>query len=341
MWAVTAGNVNLLKLPGEGEITSKAESFANAIRLGQDVSASSSALSRALFAGLPPDIWNRSEWMIVADGPLLSGVPFSSLPSLAPGHTGRPLLERTTLRFLPSELLLAERKKRQLSRKFVGVGDPIYNQADPRLGGLRLADAKTVSNGVTLARLVGSDKELHSAAKQAMPGSSILLTGAMASRAELSSALSKGAGILHFAVHVVSPPDQPQQAALALSLKNGVPELLTSEAIASLHVPGSLVVLSGCSSGQGKVLPGAGLVGLGRAWLIAGASAVVVSNWPTPDDSGKFFSSFYDHFDHILSGDTAQRAALALRQTQLDMFHGTGYQTAPSFWGAFAVIAQE
>ncbi len=162
MWAVTAGNVNLLKLPGEGEITSKAELFASAVRLGQDISASSAAMSRALFSGLPPDVWNRSDWMMVADGPLLTGIPFSALQSLAPGHTGRPLIERTTLRFLPSELLIANRKKTKLAQTFVGVGDPIYNQADPRLNGLRLADAKTVSNGVTLARLVGSDKELRS-----------------------------------------------------------------------------------------------------------------------------------------------------------------------------------
>jgi CHAT domain-containing protein len=99
--------------------------------------------------------------------------------------------------------------------------------------------------------------------------------------------------------------------------------------------------LSGCSSGQGKVLPGVGLVGLSRAWLLAGASAVVVSSWPTPDDSGKFFASFYRHFHEIHSGYTAQRAALALRRTEVDMLNGSGYQTSPSFWGAFAVISKE
>jgi CHAT domain-containing protein len=82
-------------------------------------------------------------------------------------------------------------------------------------------------------------------------------------------------------------------------------------------------------------------VGLSRAWLLAGAAAVVVSSWPTPDDSGRFFSSFYSHFDRIQSGDIAQRSALALRQTQLDMLNGSGYQTSPSFWGAFAVISKE
>ena len=34
---------------------------------------------------------------------------------------------------------------------------------------------------------------------------------------------------------------------------------------------GGLVVLSGCHSDAGRVLPGAGLLGLTRAWLTAGA----------------------------------------------------------------------
>jgi CHAT domain-containing protein len=192
-----------------------------------------------------------------------------------------------------------------------------------------------------LARLVASGREVRAAARETQSSDAVLLTGADATRQNLVAALAHNAGILHFAVHVVSPPARPQESALALSLRNGIPELLTPEAIAALRVPGSLVVLSGCSSGLGKVLPGAGLQGLSRAWLLAGAAAVVVSNWPTPDDSGRFFSSFYDHFDHITSGDTAQRAALALRQTQLEMLHGSGYKTSPHFWGAFAVIAKE
>jgi CHAT domain-containing protein len=338
LWTVTAGGVNLSRLPGEEELTSQADSFAAAVRLGRDAALLRNALSRALFQNLPADVWNRSEWMMVADGPLLNGMPFCALSDLK----GRPLIEDKTLRFLPSELLLAERlPARTAPKDFVGVGDPIYNLADPRLQHSGPADAKSVSESVMLTRLVASGREIQAAAQETRMGHAVLLTGPNATRANLTAALANNASILHFAVHVVSPPGQRQQAALALSLRNGIPELLTPEAIAAFRVPGSLVVLSGCSSGLGKVVPGAGLQGLSRAWLLAGASAVVVSNWPTPDDSGKFFSAFYDHFDHIKSGDTAQRAALALRQAQLDMLHGSGYKTSPQFWGAFAVIAKE
>lgn len=345
LWAVTGEKVSLSRLPGEGEITSKAESFVSAVRNGHDSSFSSAQLSQALFAGLPPDVWNRSEWMIVADGPLLSGVPFCALPRTGSTSDRRILITSRSLRFLPSELMLLDQppvpQKQNSNGGFVGIGDPIYNLADARLVHTSFADAKSVSASVSLARLVGSEKEIRSAAKESHSSDAILLSGAKATREDLTAALAHHPAIIHFAVHVVSPPDQPQQAALAISLRNGMPELLTPEVVASFHTPGSLVVLSGCSSGQGKFMPGAGLVGLSRAWLLAGAAAVVVSSWPTPDDSGRFFSSFYGHLDQIHSGDIAQRAALALRLTQLDMLHGSGYQTSPAFWGAFAVISKE
>ena len=348
LWAVTGERVNLSQLPGEEELTSKANSFTAAVQDGHGRSSSGVELSRALFAGLPADVWNRSEWMIVADGSLLNGIPFCTLPSLS---SSEPLIKGRSLRFLPSELLLLDRQishsaieveRANLTKKnFVGIGDPIYNLADARLVRTGLADAKSISSGVTLARLVGSDREVHSAARESRFPDPIFLTGVRATRHDLESALQQEPGIVHFAVHVVSPPDQPEQAALALSIRNGIPELLTPEVIASFHTPGSLVVLSGCSSGKGKVLPGVGLMGLSRAWLLAGAAAVVVSSWPTPDDSGRFFSSFYRNFDAIHSGDTAQRAALALRRTQVEMLNGSGYQTSPTFWGAFAVISKE
>ncbi len=341
LWAVTGDRVSLSRIPAESELQSKAGAFASAVRSGHDSATSALELSRALFAGLPADVWDRSEWLITADGALLSGVPFCALPGLAGPNAQQPLIASKSLRFLPSELLLLDRKPTPLTKSFIGVGDPIYNQADARLARPGLADGKAVTTSITLARLPGSNKEVRSAAQEFQSPDPVLLTGMDATREKLTSVLTGQPGILHFAVHVVSPPDQPQQAALALSLRNGIPELLTPEVVASFHTPGSLVVLSGCSSGQGKVIPGVGLVGLSRAWLLAGAAAVIVSNWPTPDNSGKFFSAFYAHFDEIKSGDTAQRAALALRRTQMDMQHGSGYQASPAFWSAFSVISKE
>src|SRR5947209_9558162 len=166
-----------------------------------------------------------------------------------------------------------------------------------------------------------------------------ILTGGAASGAQLSEILAERPQILHFALHVVSPENagaaqgrDSEEAALALTLtRDNMPELLTREGIAAMRVPGALVVLSGCSSQQGTVLPSAGLVGLSRAWLLAGASAVLVTAWPTPDDSGTFFKVFYSHF-RTETGTVAQRSAAALQQTQSEMKAGSGYRSAAAFW---------
>jgi len=57
--------------------------------------------------------------------------------------------------------------------------------------------------------------------------------------------------------------------------------------------------------------------------------------------AGRFFSSFYSHFDAASSGTLAQRAALALQQAQLDMGHGDGYRSSPKFWAAYSIISKE
>lgn len=336
LWSVTRTGFNLYELAKRSEIEEAAKLFAEDVRLGRDARESGQKLSRNLFSQLPPRIRKKPEWLVVGDGGLLDRVPFSALPEIESGHS---------LRFLPSELLLLAPNKSQSSARFVGIADPIYNLADPRRSTPLLpVDARRprMEPQVALARLAGSRREILSAAKWSGFASPELLTGAEANGERIGAALAKNPAIIHFAVHIVSPAGQPENAALALSLtKDDIPELLTPEIIATYRLPGSLVVLSGCASEQGKLLPGAGIIGLSRAWLLAGASAVIVSAWPTPDDSGGFFSSFYRHLQAIPSGPPAKRAAIALQQTQLEMQQQSGYRSSPAFWAAYSIISEE
>jgi len=340
LWAVTGDHVNLYSLPTESEIARQAREFSGRIQNGQDAGISGQALSRDLFGKLPPDIFRKRDWLITADGVLLNSVPFSALPAQDRNAT---LTASHTLRFLPSELLLASPRSAAPERRFVGIGDPIYNLADSRrIRTNSYVEASRLKTSVPLARLVASDREIRCAAKASGLPDVQLLTGSEATGTALQAALVKKPEVLHFAVHVVSPDGNPRQAALALSLtKENMPELLTQEAIATYRVPGSLVVLSGCSSAQGEILPSAGLIGLSRAWLLAGASAVIVSAWPTPDDSGQFFSDFYRDFRLIKSNSISQRAAAALREVQLNMQRTPGYRSSPSFWAAYSIISKE
>jgi len=344
LWAVTGDHVYLYQIEGRQQLESRAIQLTKAVREGADtdIKVSGRNLRRALFGALPTPVAKKPEWLMVADGALLNGVPFAALPGSSANPGGQWLLEEHSLRLIPSELLLVSPKRKSPAARFVGVADPIYNHADARLTRKQaLEGAQLEASSVTLARLAGSSQEVRLSAEQSGLPDREILSGPLASAEELRKSLAAAPELLHFAVHVVSPPDRSQEAALALSLKNGVPELLTPEAVATFRLPGSLVVMSGCSSGLGKTAPSAGLLGLSRAWLLAGATAVIASAWPTPDDSGRFFSSFYSHLHAAKSGSLSQRAAFALGQTQLEMQRGGGYASSPSYWAAYSIISKE
>ncbi len=343
LWAITGDQVNLYSVENRQQIESKAVHLTNAVREGNNTSESGQIFSRTLFGSLPDRLLKKPEWLIVADGALLNGVPFSALPEPSKQANPALLVEKHSIRILPSALLLLSPKGKLAAQRFVGVSDPIYNSADSRLSHKRGWDAPPVeASSVTLGRLVGSRQEVRISAKQSGLQNQEVLDGPQANLETLRKALTSPPEILHFAVHVVSPPDRPQEAALALSLNGeGVPELLTPEAIATFRLPGTLVVLSGCSSSQGKPVPSAGLLGISRAWLLAGAGAVIASAWPTPDDSGRFFSIFYNRLHAATSGTLSQRASLALAQTQSELQHGRGYTSAPSYWAAYSIISKE
>ena len=356
LWAVSRTEVKLYRLPVESKIAAEASAFSRKVqKTGPD--AEGQTLSHELFGQIGPTLARKREWLIAADGALLDNVPFSALRGYEDHEFLSPLCARHTVRFLPSELLLTDLQSSEPRHSFVGVADPIYNLADSRRSrslNLLPLSLRHNSNSLVLARLVGSDREVRTAGKESGSATVRILTGASASRAKLRDVLAEPPQILHFAVHVVGPDGRNNSgstdslvtgdAALALSLgEDNMPELLTKEAIASLRVPGTLVVLSGCDSQQGEILPSAGLMGLSRAWLLAGASAVLVSAWPTPDDSGQFFAKFYGHLEGHSSneGNLAKRAAAALQETQLDMQRTSGYRSSPSFWAAYSLISKE
>ena len=91
----------------------------------------------------------------------------------------------------------------------------------------------------------------------------------------------------------------------------------------------------------GASLRGAGVLGLGRAWLTAGARAVVASHWAPPDDRGELFLSFYPYFAEQEESGWGRRAATALGAAQVAMLRSAGWQARPAYWAAYYVIGKD
>lgn len=91
-----------------------------------------------------------------------------------------------------------------------------------------------------------------------------------------------------------------------------------------------LVVLSACETGRGEVQVGEGVYGLQRAFLIAGADAVIMSLFKVNDEvTQKLMSSFYTRW--LKTGDKRQSFIEAKREIRLEY-------NAPLYWGAFIMI---
>jgi CHAT domain-containing protein len=137
---------------------------------------------------------------------------------------------------------------------------------------------------------------------------------------------------LHLATHGILNSERPDFSGLTFaSIPDDAedPFWRTFE-IFNARIPSDVVVLSACATGLGQVIHGEGVVGLTRAFLYAGASAVAVSLWKVADESTPWLMrSFYEAL-------AEQPVAQALRTAQLAALDGPyGH---PFHWAPFVVV---
>lgn len=110
--------------------------------------------------------------------------------------------------------------------------------------------------------------------------------------------------------------------------------ILTAEEIAGLDLSGvEWAVLSACETGVGKVQAGEGVLGLRRAFEVAGAGTLIMSLWPVEDAATREWMRLL--YEGRLSGmstaEAVQNASLGVLQAR----RRAGLSTHPFYWGAF------
>ena len=339
LWAVSRKSLRLYRLAPEQDLAKAVQTFRETLPAGgPETAGRGQHLYQELFGQLSLRETEKPAWLLSLDGTLFD-IPFAALVTGQQGGNTVYLVDKHSLQTVPGALLLSATadlgNQGALYRgEFLGVGDPVYNQADPRWhGGISWRPAAG-----QLQRLVGSREEIEWSAESWVKGggTTTLLEGPQARRGGFLRGLDRQPAVIHLATHVLFPSSSREQGLIAFGLGDSRvtaaagPEFISTSEIAGLRVPGALVVMTGCATGTGEAHDGAGLLGLTRAWLMAGASAVVSTAWPVEDNSGGMFARFYYHLRN-------HSAAEALQLSQREVAHSRTGRLAPASWASYQV----
>ncbi len=143
--------------------------------------------------------------------------------------------------------------------------------------------------------------------------------------------------LLYFATHGISDPENPLEGSfLVLSGKNGDSCFLTAREIQEWRhkcdLSANLVVLSACQTGLGKTHD-AGIIGLARAFQIAGANDVMMSLWNIDDQKT---AQLMEIFFKIYAQTGAKNPYESMRKAML-LFRDS-VDRDPHFWAAFSIF---
>lgn len=141
------------------------------------------------------------------------------------------------------------------------------------------------------------------------------------------------ATMLHFSTHALANPDFPNLSWIALAPDPAHPNgLLFAHEIRRLDLRGvTLVFLSTCDGARGQLSRSEGAASLARAFLDAGATAVIASGWRIDDALAHSLSAAF-HRDFAAGASASE----ALREAQLTVIKSNARGlVSPFSWSSF------
>ena len=311
VWLVSASEVRFVSAKtGMGDVERLADRFRIAVRDGDDdVRAAAAALYDAIIRP-----WQRHAMryprLVLVPNQTLTGVPFAALLDAS---TDKFLIDQHVLENAPSASVYAACVLRD--RQLQGPNGPV----------LIMAPSTSASSGGEIL-LAASESEATAIAETYREAE--MFAGERATRAEFL-ARAAGAGMIHFGGHTGSSASPVPHLVFAGSAA------VHAEDLRAIKLRARLVVLAACSSGRESVTAhNQGTASLARAFLAAGAPAVVAPLWDVDDEATAKLSRRLHRF--IAAGHDP---ASALRLAQLQAMSSRRGRTSDiDSWAAFALV---
>ncbi|MEG5028912.1 CHAT domain-containing protein [Microcoleus sp. AT8-B1] len=248
-------------------------------------------------------------------------VPFPALQDA----NGTYLIEKHTILTAPSiqVLDLTRQQRQKLVQKQSNSGRALV-LGNPTMPSVSLSVGEPKQQ---LSPLPGAEAEARAIAPLL---NTQAILGAQGTKAQIVQKMPQ-ASIIHLATHGLLDDVRGLGSAIAMAPSGSDDGLLTAEEIFDMKLQASLVVLSACNTGEGRIT-GDGVIGLSRALISAGVPSVIVSLWAVPDaPTSELMQSFYQNLQN--NPDKAQ----ALRQAMLTTMKT---HPQPRNWAAFTLIGE-
>lgn len=273
-------------------------------------------LERASAALLPAGLLpaDSTSVAIVSEGRIAS-VPFSGLRS--PTDPKRRLVETHEMAMVTTLLGVDEAPRPPVSRPFrfvaLASGSGTYRSAAmvdpaPKLNAAR----REIAAAAELFRTQDPEANIK------------LLAGSDGNATALRDIWASGADVVHFATHALADLRQPIASLLVLPATdaNGKATYLTAGQVQAWRGDTELVFLSACESAIGPPQYAAGMPGLQRAFLRAGARGVIATLAPIEDVLARQFAE--DFYSRYTRGVPAARALVETQRAWLTPKPGMG-----------------
>lgn len=276
------------------------------------------AISAALFEPVRNMALGAESLLILSDGPL-SAIPFEALTLQR--DSWEPIVRTTPVRMSPSlGLLTIERRKRRIGG-ILALGDPKYAH-DPTVGGTAVSQLRAVAKNADVEAYFGPLPETRSEVEAIgnLVGGATYLLEAEATETNIKRQPLGRYRYLHFATHGILGNEVPGLMEPALVLAEETVDeseragngFLTASEVEKFRLGAELTVLSACKTGSGEYFSGEGVMGMSRAFLVAGSTSVLVSLWSVDSRATEaLMVSFYRHLEETKGITKAEALRLA------------------------------
>jgi len=317
------------------------------------------ALRRKVWDPVASRIAGARRVFVVPDSSL-HVVSFGALPDAASGYLVESAPE---IHLLTAERDLSEPPPSRRGRGLFAIGGPAFGDAEagePAFAPLPSAEREVRRAAELWAErfpqeptvVVRGPEASESAFKEQAAGKRMAHVAThgffLSSTGMLSRPGTRGLGRV-VAARTARKSDSLGFAALAFAGANRslagseAPEdgILSAEEVSVLDLSGmELAVLSACDTGAGDIQAGEGVLGLRRAFQLAGAQGLVVSLWAVEDDATRaWMEAFYRSW--LPGGRSAAEAARAASLEVLRERRGKGLSTHPFFWAGFVAVGRQ